>query len=246
MARLVRASLLLTALGVVSPGLPSAAAAANPGGAAPQSTPGAAVNGGAAPGVKPPAPPRASSARTGGAVPGQRPAVRVPVRRRPAAKPPAPKPTAGAPAPAIPTVPGIFPVAGPFSFDGPGARFGAPRNGHIHQGQDVLAASGTPLVAPLSGKVAWTANQPGGAGIYLVLHGSDGRDHVFMHIRKGTLAVAIGDSVRAGERIAEVGATGDAEGPHLHFEIWIGGWGTKAGQPIDPLPQLQRWAAGRR
>ena len=45
-----------------------------------------------------------------------------------------------------------------------------------------------------------------------------------------------------GQQLAQVGATGDASGPHLHFEIWIGGWYARGGEPIDPLPQLQRWA----
>jgi murein DD-endopeptidase MepM/ murein hydrolase activator NlpD len=163
------------------------------------------------------------------------------VARKPAARP---RRTSGAsPGPAG-TVPGRFPVAGPYSFGGAGARFGAQRNGHLHQGQDVLAASGTPLLAPLLGSVLFTGDQPSGAGIYAVLHGHDGRDYVFMHIRRGTLGVAIGEGVRAGERLAAVGATGDATGPHLHFEIWIGGWGTRSGRPIDPLPQLERWARG--
>lgn len=240
MARLVRASLLLTALGVASPALTATATAANAGGAAPGSgSSSAVVNGGAAPGVQPAtAPvPKASSAQTGGAVPGHRPPVRH-VVKKPAARP------RRAPSSGSGTVAGRFPLVGPFSFDGAGSRFGAQRSGHIHQGQDVIAASGTPIVAPLAGTVLWTGDQPSGAGIYVVLHGRDGRDYVFMHILKGTLLVAIGDAVREGERIAEVGATGDATGPHLHFEIWVGGWGTKSGRPIDPLAQLERWAGG--
>jgi len=173
-------------------------------------------------------------------MPGSRPAV----ARKPAARPRrVPGSALVSPAPAG-TVPGRFPVAGPWSFGGPDARFGAQRNGHLHQGQDVLAESGTPLLAPLSANVLFTGDQPAGAGIYAVLHGRDGRDYVLMHIKHGTLGVAIGDGVREGERIAAVGATGDATGPHLHFEIWIGGWGTRTGRPIDPLPQLQRWARG--
>lgn len=141
-------------------------------------------------------------------------------------------------------MPGRFPLLGPYSFDGTDARFGARRNGHRHQGQDLIAASGTPIVAPLPASVLWTGDQPSGAGIYAVLHGRDGRDYVFMHLLRGSLRVAIGDAVRAGERLGAVGATGDATGPHLHFEVWIGGWGTRSGRPIDPLPQLQRWAHG--
>jgi len=245
MARSIRATtLLLIALGVAAPALPASAAAANAGGAAPGGeTAGGSgsVVGGASPGASPPQ--TASSARTGGALAGHKPPQPQAVRRR-TAKPPTRAPTVrrpAAPSPA-PTVPGVFPVRGPFSFGGPDARFGAGRTGHIHQGQDVVAASGQAIVAPMSGTILWRANQPRGAGYYLVEHGSDGRDYVFMHLLKGSTLVAIGDAVSAGEQLAQVGATGDATGPHLHFEIWLGGWGTRAGRPIDPLPQLKRWA----
>jgi murein DD-endopeptidase MepM/ murein hydrolase activator NlpD len=191
---------------------------------------------------------RASSSAVGGALPGRkpkRPAVvpRKVVARRPAARAPA-APAPAAP-PQVPTVPGVFPVQGPFNFGGDDARFGAGRTGHIHQGQDVVAASGEPIVAPVTGTVTWRANQPGGAGIYLVVRGASSgevRDYVFMHIKRGTVLVAPGQAVSVGQQLAQVGATGDASGPHLHFEIWIGGWYARGGAPIDPLPQLRRWA----
>lgn len=248
MARFIRASLLLTTLGVATLALPaSTAAAANAGGAAPGSvvtTTGGGDNGGAQPGAQPPQ--TASSARTGGAEAGRKPHRRVVHRRvkpnRHKAKPPvAATPTA----PGEGTVAGAFPLTGSaYTFGGEDARFGAQRTGHIHQGQDVLAASGTPIVAPLAGSVLWKANQPCCAGIYLVVHGSDGRDYVFMHIKRGTVLVKVGDAVTAGQQLAQVGATGDASGPHLHFEIWVGGWYVNGGHPIDPLPQLQHWASG--
>jgi murein DD-endopeptidase MepM/ murein hydrolase activator NlpD len=204
----------------------------------------ASVNGGAAAGVAPATPPStATAARTGGAVPGQRPERKVmPRPAKPTPAKPAPAKPAPKPAPQGSTIAGVFPVVGPFSFGGADARFGAQRNGHIHQGQDVIAASGTPIVAPLPGTILWKANQPAGAGIYVILHGGDGRDYAFMHIKRGTTLVTVGDAVRQGQQLAQVGATGDATGPHLHFEIWVGGWGTKTGQPVDPLPQLKRWA----
>jgi murein DD-endopeptidase MepM/ murein hydrolase activator NlpD len=232
--------------------MPPATAAAANGGAAPTSTLASdgGSAGGAAAGAAPAGAPKATSAGTGGAVPGHKPPVRRrPVRHQPKPRPkpkthqPAPKPPR--PMPIVPTVSGVFPVAGPFTFGGSDARFGAQRSGHIHQGQDVVAANGTPLRAPVSGTVLWTGNQKGGAGIYLVVHGADGRDYVLMHLREHTLSVSTGKVVHAGEQVGEVGATGDASGPHLHFEIWVGGWGTKTGQPVDPLPQLRRWAGLR-
>lgn len=137
---------------------------------------------------------------------------------------------------------GVFPVQGPYSFGGADARFGAMRNGHIHQGQDVIAAEGTPVVSPVAGVVYWRAYQAGGAGNYVVVRGDDGRDYVFMHFEDGSTAVAKGQRVSAGQQLGRVGATGDADGPHLHFEIWPDGWGVKGSQPIDPLPTLQSWA----
>jgi murein DD-endopeptidase MepM/ murein hydrolase activator NlpD len=251
MARFTRASsLLLIALGVAAPALPASAAAANAGGAAPgvevsSSPANGGTVGGAAPSVAPPQ--RASSTRTGGALSGHKPARRAVAKPKPKAKKPAAAPVAPTPTPtprqAVSTVSGVFPVQGPYTFGGPDARFGVGRVGHIHQGQDVVAASGEPIVAPVAGTVLWKSNQPGGAGIYLVVHGaSDARDYVFMHIKSGTVLVAPGQAVSAGQQLAQVGATGDATGPHLHFEIWIGGWYARGGAPIDPLPQLKRWA----
>ena len=134
-----------------------------------------------------------------------------------------------------------FPVAGPHSYGGPEARFGAPRSGHTHQGQDLLAAEGTPLVAPLRGVITYTGYQAGGAGIYVVMHASGTRyDFAFMHLESGSLRVHAGQSVKPGTRLGSVGQTGDATGPHLHFEVWVGPW-QAGGHPIDPLPLLRRW-----
>jgi murein DD-endopeptidase MepM/ murein hydrolase activator NlpD len=141
---------------------------------------------------------------------------------------------------------GVFPVQGAYSFGGEDARFGAGRDGHIHQGQDVAAAEGTPLVAPLASTVTWVAYQAAGAGHYVVLRGADGRDYVFMHIKAGTITVVKGVPLAAGRQFAQVGSTGGSTGPHLHFEIWPDGWySSPESKPIDPLPQLQAWAAAR-
>lgn len=134
-----------------------------------------------------------------------------------------------------------FPVAGPHSFGGPAARFGAARTGHTHEGQDILATEGTPVIAPHAGQVTWVAYQAKGAGYYIVI-ASDGEpyNYVFMHLQQGSVAVKSGQHVAMGEQVAAVGATGDADGPHLHFEIWDGPW-YNGGHPIDPLPFLQQW-----
>jgi hypothetical protein len=136
-----------------------------------------------------------------------------------------------------------FPVTGAYSWGADGSRFGAPRRGHSHQGQDLAAAEGTPVVAPRGGVIEAVQYQAGGAGHYVVLDGDDeDHDYVFMHLRDGSIPVAEGEHVRTGEKIGEVGNTGSSSGPHLHFEIWVGGW-YAGGAPIDPLPLLQAWAA---
>jgi murein DD-endopeptidase MepM/ murein hydrolase activator NlpD len=135
-----------------------------------------------------------------------------------------------------------FPVAGAFDWGSEGSRFGARRDGHSHQGQDLAAAEGTPVVAPRGGLVEAVQYQAEGAGHYVVVDGDDeDHDYVFMHLKSGSITVEEGDRVRTGQRIGEVGNTGRSTGPHLHFEIWVGGW-YAGGQPIDPLPLLQSWA----
>jgi murein DD-endopeptidase MepM/ murein hydrolase activator NlpD len=138
---------------------------------------------------------------------------------------------------------GVFPVQGAYNFGGPDSRFGAVREGHSHQGQDIAAAAGTPIVAPRAGTVTWKAYQADGAGNYVVLHTDDGRDMVFMHMQTGSVVVARDQALAAGQQIGAVGATGHSDGPHLHFEIWLDGWyASKASHPIDPLPDLLAWA----
>ncbi len=147
-------------------------------------------------------------------------------------------------APPVVAAPGVFPVQGPYNFGGADARFGATRTGHAHQGQDIIAAAGTPVVAPRAGVVTWRAFQADGAGHYVVLRTDDGRDLVFMHFQDGSVAVTKNQSVAAGQQLGRIGSTGRSDGPHLHFEIWPDGWYAGNGSaPIDPLADLLSWAA---
>jgi len=162
---------------------------------------------------------------------------------------PAPAPTpappvveAGVPSPAQTVASGaVFPVAGAHNFGGPDNRYGAPRSGHVHEGQDVLTAEGTPDVAPLAGTITSTSYQAGGAGYYAVEHTDIGFDLVFAHCEASSLAVGAGQAVAAGQALCLAGQTGDATAPHLHFEMWVGGWYAPGGHTIDPLPYLEAW-----
>jgi murein DD-endopeptidase MepM/ murein hydrolase activator NlpD len=129
---------------------------------------------------------------------------------------------------------------GAHDFGESGARFGAARSGHTHQGQDVMAECGTPLVAARGGTVQYAGYQSA-AGNYLVIDGKGtGLDFLYAHLAEPT-ALQVGDQVRTGQPVGLVGDTGNASACHLHFEIWLPpGW-YQGGSPIDPLPFLTRW-----
>jgi murein DD-endopeptidase MepM/ murein hydrolase activator NlpD len=130
-----------------------------------------------------------------------------------------------------------FPVRGPHYFGEHAARFGGGRG---HQGQDVFAACGTPLVAARGGVVKFKQYHSR-AGHYIVVDGvKTAVDYAYMHMREAAL-VNEGDRVRTGQLIGHVGQTGRASGCHLHFEMWTGpGW-YDGGSPFDPLPSLLAW-----
>jgi murein DD-endopeptidase MepM/ murein hydrolase activator NlpD len=135
----------------------------------------------------------------------------------------------------------MFPVRGRHDYGmGPGARFGAGRAGHSHQGQDVFAKCGTPLVAARGGVVQFKQYHAA-AGNYLVIDAAGTSvDYAYMHLAEPSPFRA-GDRVYTGQRIGAVGDTGNARGCHLHFELWSGpGW-YDGGKPFDPLPSLQAW-----
>jgi Peptidase family M23 len=83
-----------------------------------------------------------------------------------------------------------------------------------------------------------------GAGYYAVEHTGVGFDFMFAHCEANSLVVSAGQAVAAGQALCKAGQTGDATAPHLHFEMWVGGWQAKGGEPVDPLPYLEAWEAG--
>ena len=145
-----------------------------------------------------------------------------------------------APAPGFDFYGYAFPILGPHEFAMGAGRFGAPRAGHTHEGQDTMAACGTPLVAARGGTVQYSGFQSA-AGNYIVIDGKGtGFDFMYAHLAEPS-PLHSGESVRTGQPIGVVGDTGDAEGCHLHFEIWTApGW-YEGGSPIDPLPYLEKW-----
>jgi murein DD-endopeptidase MepM/ murein hydrolase activator NlpD len=123
----------------------------------------------------------------------------------------------------------VCPVQGSASYT---SSFGDPRNGHTHQGVDMFAATGTPLVAVVAGSLFFQSDDLGGLAAYVT--GSDGTTYYYAHLND---YVGGNRSVATGELIGHVGNTGDASGgaSHLHFEIRPGG---PNGAAIDPYPTL--------
>ena len=136
----------------------------------------------------------------------------------------------------------VFPLLGHPAWGQADARFGAYRGGHMHEGQDVFAGAGTPLVAVRDGRVVETGDD-GGRGNYIAIWSRPARStFVYLHMLRPARHQR-GDKVRAGQRVGAVGCTGSCWGDHLHFEV-RGGSGT-TGRPRDPMPLLKRLAARR-
>ena len=135
--------------------------------------------------------------------------------------------------------PDKFPLRGKHSY---GDGYGAPRAGHVHQGQDILADCGKRIVAARGGRVQYSGYQAGGAGYYIVIDGkSTGHDYVYMHLQRGQRAKQ-GQRVRTGEQIGKVGDTGDASGCHLHFELWSKpGWYSGGHAMRTVTKYLRQW-----
>ncbi len=113
-----------------------------------------------------------------------------------------------------------------------------PRWGTVHQGIDLAGPEGTPIYAAADGVVV-AAGEASGFGHWIVLdhQTSSGLEStVYGHMYADGLLVAQGDTVRAGQHIANIGSDGESTGAHLHFEIWPGGR-LAGGQAIDPKPR---------
>lgn len=122
----------------------------------------------------------------------------------------------------------VFPfVRGVYAFTSP---FG-PRWGRNHNGVDYGVATGTVFHAPIRGRIVVPAFEPGGAGINIWVVGNNGDIWKCFHLSK--ITVVPGNTVDAGDPIAQTGNTGASTGPHAHIEFWPGGR-----QPVDPLPLL--------
>jgi len=117
-----------------------------------------------------------------------------------------------------------------------GRGFGRVRRGELshrkHFGIDIGADEGTPVVAARGGLVVYSDNGLTGFGNAVMILHEDDTTTFYAHCH--ATHVFAGQLVSRGQRIAEVGQTGFAERPHLHFEWRLRGWAR------DPVPHIRR------
>jgi peptidoglycan hydrolase-like protein with peptidoglycan-binding domain len=121
-----------------------------------------------------------------------------------------------------------LPLAWPLTMPVLGDHFG-PRGERWHAGIDLPAPLGTPAYAARSGEVVWAGWRDGYGLLVAVAHGH-GERSMYAHLSR--IDVRVGVWIGQGVRVGLVGATGDATGPHLHFEVRI------RGAAVDPLRAL--------
>lgn len=132
-----------------------------------------------------------------------------------------------------------FPILGAWRFGGAATVFGAGRG---HQGNDMFAACGTPIVAASAGTVKVNKFESRAGNYVVITDTPSGEDHVYMHMESAS-TLTVGSRVEAGGAVGYVGDTGRADGCHLHFEIWTApGW-YEGGAARDPRKTLSAWAA---
>jgi len=102
--------------------------------------------------------------------------------------------------------------------------------GHFHSGVDLAAALGTPVLAASAGS-ANVAYDPAGCGLFVSVVNPEHVRVLYCHL--SAARIESGLEVMAGDLIGEVGASGLATGPHVHFEVEIDG------RPIDPALWLR-------
>jgi hypothetical protein len=117
-----------------------------------------------------------------------------------------------------------------------GGHFGAPRSGGPHAGQDVTNSTGTGVYAAAAGTVirrSWGGGLTGRSGNGIVISHGGNQYTYYGHLH--VYRVALDARVSAGQRIADMGATGNVTGPHLHFETHSG----SLGRVVDPVPFMR-------
>lgn len=123
------------------------------------------------------------------------------------------------------SIKGFWPVKGHVT-----SGFG-PRDGEFHKGIDICAPTGTGIYAVMDGEVESSGWNNAGYGNLIIIKHSGGIKSYCAHCSK--LLVSAGQRVTRGQKIGEIGMTGDATAPHCHFEIRI------SNKPVNPIGYLR-------
>jgi murein DD-endopeptidase MepM/ murein hydrolase activator NlpD len=107
--------------------------------------------------------------------------------------------------------------------------YGAPRGRSVHQGIDLSAPAGTPVRSTADGRVIF-AGRSGAFGRLIVIDHGNGWETRYAHLKR--IKIEKGKKVKRGELIGTVGKSGNASGPHLHYEIRL------QDRPVDPRPMM--------
>ena len=130
----------------------------------------------------------------------------------------------------------VFPVPGAHTF---GDGFGVARGKRRHQGQDIMAACGEPLVAISWARVIFIGVHPSAGNYMVIRYKKLKQDYTYMHMA-GKPVVRKKQKVAPGQLVGYVGNTGNASTCHLHFELWVGRW-YRGGRAVNPLESLNYW-----
>jgi len=122
-----------------------------------------------------------------------------------------------------------WPIPGPVESGFGNRRHPVYGGTRLHTGLDLDAGHGDPVVAAAAGTVSY-AGWKSGYGKSVVITHDEHTTTLYAHL--STIGVAVGDPVTVGQQVGQVGRTGVATGPHLHFEVRIDD------QPVDPRDQL--------
>lgn len=135
----------------------------------------------------------------------------------------------------------FHPVVGAVGYGSAQAAFGNAR-GRPHEGQDIFAPAGTPLISPTE-TVVVEVGSDGGRGNWAALYDPAAkRTYNYFHMI-APAKVAAGQKLGAGDRVGQVGCTGSCTGDHLHFEVRDGK--SPYGAARDPLGMLEGWKRWR-
>jgi murein DD-endopeptidase MepM/ murein hydrolase activator NlpD len=134
-------------------------------------------------------------------------------------------------------IPLVWPVLAPI-----GDRFG-PRGHGFHAGIDLLAPAGTPVLAAGAGTVTWAGWHAGGWGNLVVIRHADEVLTLYAHLK--SIGVRAGWKVSGGTILGRVGATGNATGPNLHFEVHVHGAAIDPLGALVPLPRADQTKSSR-